>query len=140
MLKLRRTFSLREVLLFAALSVAFLCAASPFAAFINRGSGLRNIHALALAEKIYENDYDDGFPLANLLNPGRGAFVAWVDMHVSIQSAGQLTAGTDFATSTDEDPAGISKLGKMGCVVTDVRKYLWSLDGTLKEAKGLTQQ
>ncbi|HLK14304.1 MAG TPA: prepilin-type N-terminal cleavage/methylation domain-containing protein [Fimbriimonadaceae bacterium] len=66
-----------------------------------------------------------------VLKPYAGGNFAWVDGHAKAMSAGAAAAGTDFATSTPAD--GPTVFGTTGAVITDVSKYLWTLDGTLQD-------
>jgi len=68
-----------------------------------------------------------------MLKPYPGGNFAWVDGHVKSMTLGAITAGTDFATSTPAD--GSTQFGTTGSVVTDVDKFLWTLDGTLKDVQ-----
>jgi len=65
--------------------------------------------------------------------PYTGGNFAWVDGHAKAFSAGAITAGTDFATSTPSD--GQTAYGPTGAVITNVNNYLWTLDGTLNDLK-----
>jgi len=66
-----------------------------------------------------------------VFSPYNGGNFAWVDGHVKSMTAGAIAAGTDFASST---PAGGSTaFGTTGTVINDVDKYLWTLDGTLRD-------
>jgi prepilin-type N-terminal cleavage/methylation domain-containing protein/prepilin-type processing-associated H-X9-DG protein len=62
------------------------------------------------------------------LSPYQGANVGFVDGHSKSMTADALAAGTDFGTSTTTSGGGI------GSVVTDVTKFMWTLDGTLHDA------
>ncbi len=55
-----------------------------------------------------------------------GATVAWLDGHAKYLKDGQLAAGTDYASATYNNASA-------GAVITDLSKYLWSLDGTLND-------
>jgi len=67
--------------------------------------------------------------ITRALNPYQGANVGWVDGHAKSMTADGLAAGTDFGTSgTATGYAGF------GSVITDITKYLWTLDGTTKDA------
>jgi len=66
-----------------------------------------------------------------VLSPYNGGNVTWVDGHAKAMTAGALAAGTDFGTSTTSD--GSTIYGPTGCVITDLTKYLWSLDGTITD-------
>jgi prepilin-type N-terminal cleavage/methylation domain-containing protein len=63
------------------------------------------------------------------LNPYQGAVVGWVDGHAKSSSADALAAGTDFGTSTTT-----SGYAHFGSQITNITKYLWTLDGTTKDA------
>jgi prepilin-type processing-associated H-X9-DG protein len=63
------------------------------------------------------------------LQPKSQATVAWVDGHVSNMTADQLAAGTNFETATTTENYGF------GTDVTDLSKYLWTLDGTLTDVE-----
>jgi prepilin-type N-terminal cleavage/methylation domain-containing protein/prepilin-type processing-associated H-X9-DG protein len=63
------------------------------------------------------------------LKPYTGANVGWVDGHAKNTAAGALAAGTDFGTSSST-----SGYAGFGSVITDITKYLWTLDGTTKDA------
>jgi prepilin-type N-terminal cleavage/methylation domain-containing protein len=62
------------------------------------------------------------------LAPYQGGVTGFVDGHAKSLTAGALTAGTDFGTSNTTEAGG------QGSVVTDVTKYIWTLDGTLNDA------
>src|SRR5579862_3318675 len=66
-----------------------------------------------------------------VLQPYTVGNFAWVDGHAKALGAGAIAAGTDFATSTPSD--GPTVFGTTGAEITDVDKYLWTLDGTLKD-------
>jgi hypothetical protein len=55
-----------------------------------------------------------------------GAVVSWVDGHASIKTDVELAAGTDYLTASYDNPSE-------GAKITDLSKYLWTLDGTLKD-------
>lgn len=63
------------------------------------------------------------------LQPYVGANVGWVDGHAKSTTAGALAAGTDFGTSSST-----SGYSGFGSVITDITKYLWTLDGTTRDA------
>jgi prepilin-type N-terminal cleavage/methylation domain-containing protein len=63
------------------------------------------------------------------LSPYNGSIVGWVDGHAKSMTAGALAAGTDFGTSSST-----SGYAGFGSVITDITKYLWTLDGTTKDA------
>jgi len=63
------------------------------------------------------------------LNPYNGANVGWVDGHAKSMTADALAAGTDYGNSTPT--SGYSGFGSQ---ITDITKYLWTLDGTTKDA------
>jgi len=63
------------------------------------------------------------------LNPYNGAVTGWVDGHAKSTTADALAAGTDFGNSTTT-----SGYAKFGSQITDITKYLWTLDGTTKDA------
>ncbi len=59
--------------------------------------------------------------------PYGGAPVGWLDGHAKFMSDSALAAGTDYGTATaNEGPT-------YGAVITDMNKYLWSLDGTTND-------
>jgi hypothetical protein len=70
-----------------------------------------------------------------VLKPKPGAYTAWLDGHVSIQTDEQLAAGTDFDTSAPENKADYNNGKYLGCDITDIDKYLWSLDGTVRDLR-----
>lgn len=55
-----------------------------------------------------------------------GSNVAWVDGHAKYTKEAELAAGTDFGTATYNN-------ANAGAQITDVSKYLWTLDGTLND-------
>ena len=55
-----------------------------------------------------------------------GATVAWLDGHAKYLKDAQLAAGTDYSSAVYSNSSS-------GAVVTDITKYLWSLDGTLND-------
>jgi len=55
-----------------------------------------------------------------------GANVAWVDGHAKFMTDSGLAAGTDYGSASYNN-------GNEGAQVTDLSKYLWSLDGTLND-------
>ena len=63
------------------------------------------------------------------LSPYQGANVGWVDGHAKNMTAGALAAGTDFGSSSST-----SGYAGFGSVITDITKYLWTLDGTTTDA------
>lgn len=63
------------------------------------------------------------------LGPYVGANVGWVDGHAKSETAGALAAGTDFGSSSST-----SGYSGFGSVITDITKYLWTLDGTTRDA------
>jgi len=67
--------------------------------------------------------------ITRALNPYQGANVGWVDGHAKSMTADALAAGTDFGNSTTT--SGFSGFGSQ---ITDITKYLWTLDGTTKDA------
>ncbi len=60
------------------------------------------------------------------VKPYGGANVCWVDGHAKFTNDGALAAGTDYGSATYSNSSD-------GAVVTDVKKYKWSLDGTLND-------
>jgi prepilin-type N-terminal cleavage/methylation domain-containing protein/prepilin-type processing-associated H-X9-DG protein len=67
------------------------------------------------------------------LQPYNGANVAFTDGHAKSMTADALAAGTDYGTATpNSNPMAY---GPTGAIVTDLTKYLWSLDGTLNDVK-----
>ena len=66
-----------------------------------------------------------------VFSPYSGGIFSWVDGHAKFMTAGAITAGTDFGSSTPSD--GPSEWGTTGAVITDLNKYLWSLDGTIND-------
>ena len=70
-----------------------------------------------------------------VVKPKVGAYVAWLDGHVSINTADKLAQGTDFETSAPSNPADYKNGKYMGCDITDIDKYLWSLDGTVRDVR-----
>ncbi|HEY3782958.1 MAG TPA: prepilin-type N-terminal cleavage/methylation domain-containing protein [Fimbriimonadaceae bacterium] len=67
--------------------------------------------------------------ITRALNPYNGANVGWVDGHAKSMTADALAAGTDFGSSTTA-----SGYAGFGSVITDITKYLWTLDGTTRDA------
>jgi len=67
------------------------------------------------------------------LKPYTGSTNVFVDGHAKAMTADALAAGTDYGTanSTSHHDA----YGNAGSIVTDLTKYLWSLDGTLTDVK-----
>jgi prepilin-type processing-associated H-X9-DG protein len=63
------------------------------------------------------------------LAPYIGANVGWVDGHAKSMTASGLAAGTDYGTSSST-----SGYSGFGSVITDITKYLWTLDGTTRDA------
>lgn len=63
------------------------------------------------------------------LAPYIGANVGWVDGHAKSTPAGALAAGTDFGTSSST-----SGYAGFGSQIVDITKYLWTLDGTTRDA------
>jgi len=63
------------------------------------------------------------------LRPYQGANVGWVDGHAKSTTAGALAAGTDYGTSSST-----SGYAGFGSQITDITKYLWTLDGTTVDA------
>jgi prepilin-type N-terminal cleavage/methylation domain-containing protein/prepilin-type processing-associated H-X9-DG protein len=57
------------------------------------------------------------------LRDGSGTNVTWLDGHAKYAKADALAAGTNYATSTSPQAT----------VVTDITKYVWSLDGTIPQ-------
>jgi len=55
-----------------------------------------------------------------------GANVAWVDGHAKYLNDSALAAGTDYGSASYNN-------GNEGAQITDLSKYLWSLDGTLND-------
>jgi prepilin-type N-terminal cleavage/methylation domain-containing protein len=55
-----------------------------------------------------------------------GSTVGWLDGHAKYLKDGQLAAGTDYSSATYSNSSS-------GAVITDMSKYLWSLDGTLND-------
>jgi len=66
--------------------------------------------------------------MTRALNPYNGSNVGWVDGHAKSMTADALAAGTDFGNSSTT--TGYSGFGS---VITDITKYLWTLDGTTKD-------
>lgn len=60
------------------------------------------------------------------IKPYNGAVVTFTDGHTKFLSDGLLAAGTDYGTATYNNASD-------GAVITDVNKYLWTLDGTLND-------
>lgn len=60
------------------------------------------------------------------VKPYNGANVCWVDGHAKFISDMQLALGTDYSTAVYNN-------SNDGAVITDINKYLWSLDGTLND-------
>ncbi len=60
------------------------------------------------------------------IKPYNGAVVTFTDGHTKFLNDGLLAAGTDYQTATYTN-------GAEGAVITDVTKYLWTLDGTLND-------
>jgi len=55
-----------------------------------------------------------------------GTTVAWLDGHAKYLKDAQVAAGTDYMSATNTNSAS-------GATITDLSKYLWSLDGTLND-------
>lgn len=62
------------------------------------------------------------------VKPYGGANVLWVDGHAKFTNDGALAAGTDYGTAVYSN-------ANDGAQITDLTKYLWSLDGTLNDLK-----
>lgn len=62
------------------------------------------------------------------LNPYNGAVTGWVDGHAKSTTDSALAAGTDFGTSSTT-----SGYSGFGSVITDITKYMWTLDGTTRD-------
>jgi prepilin-type N-terminal cleavage/methylation domain-containing protein len=58
--------------------------------------------------------------------PYNGAVVTFCDGHTKLTNAGQLAAGTDYGTAVYSN-------ANDGAQITDLTKYMWSLDGTLND-------
>ena len=60
------------------------------------------------------------------IKPYNGTVVTFCDGHTKLMSDGQLAAGTDYGTAVYTN-------GAQGASITDVTKYMWTLDGTLND-------
>ena len=60
------------------------------------------------------------------VKPYGGAIVTFTDGHTKFLNDGLLAAGTDYASAVYTNASH-------GAVITDVTKYLWTLDGTLND-------
>ena len=60
------------------------------------------------------------------VKPYGGANVVWVDGHAKFGKDGFLAQGTDYGSAQASNASD-------GAVITDLSKYLWSLDGTLND-------
>lgn len=60
------------------------------------------------------------------VKPYGGANVVFVDGHAKFTNDGALAAGTDYGTAVYSN-------GAEGASITDISKYMWSLDGTLND-------
>lgn len=55
-----------------------------------------------------------------------GAIIGWLDGHASYNKDGALAIGTDYGTAVKSN-------GAEGATITDINKYLWTLDGTTND-------
>ncbi len=60
------------------------------------------------------------------IKPYGGAIVTFCDGHTKFMKDGQLAAGTDYGSAVYNN-------ANDGAMVTDLTKYIWSLDGTLND-------
>lgn len=68
-----------------------------------------------------------------VFKPYGEGIVGWVDGHASAMQPFALAAGTDFASSSYT--GGDTIWGSTGAVITNLKTYLWSLDGTINDLK-----
>jgi prepilin-type N-terminal cleavage/methylation domain-containing protein/prepilin-type processing-associated H-X9-DG protein len=61
-----------------------------------------------------------------VLSPYNGGNMIWVDGHAKSMTDGALAAGTNYGSATISSPG-------QGAAITDITKYLWTLDGTLND-------
>jgi len=80
---------------------------------------------------VMNSPYGELTGVSRVLGPYLGSPTSFVDGHAKVMNAGQLTAGTDFATSNTTEWPGFN--GGTGCQVTNVSNYIWNLDGTMAD-------
>jgi len=86
----------------------------------------------------YTGDWSANNPLptgkitsdVRVLSPYNGGNVIWVDGHAKAMTDSALAQGTDYGTATISTH---SVYGGGGALITDLTKYLWSLDGTTND-------